>query len=399
MIVRFAGINDNRGSALMAVLIVVAALLFVSAALLDLSLNEQKIAAHQEKEISLYYLAEAGVEAGIAALKEDYMFQGPLTGLLNQGSYRVRFAPLPRNRRLVISTASRQGKSFDLSVVAGLNPAYEQGLLVSRHLKIENVDICGSCHVNNDLHIGGSNRVRGADFEESVFSHSGVLPRFTEPEAELLIGGRLYTSAAQFNDPALIIDPLVLPSLDLDLLEKKICCFIENSSPDVILNALSGSYPGEDRIQVNGNLLIAPEEGQIFDFKGLLVVRGNLEISTYQGGGVNFSGALLVEGSAIINGDINRDSGDRSVLLAAGDDISIKDFKAPLLFGGDLVIFSGGDVQIVSTERSEFDIRGAIFAAGLSLEKCSLYHVPSVVTEFRDLLPGYEVIIREWISP
>ena len=394
-----AGVMEECGSTLVAVLILTAALLILSGALICLSLNEQKIVAYQEQELSMYYLTEAGVEAGIAALNADYSFEGPLCGLLGQGSYRVEISPLPYDRRLVTSTGQLHQRSLKLSVVAGPNPLYEQALLVSEHLKIENVDIYGSLHVNQDLQIKGSNRVIGTDSSEGVFSYSEDPPRFLTPYGDILIGDKLYTSAAGFDGRTMKVDPIPLPSLNFEALEREIQFFLEPPPSTITLTAAPACYPQANRIQVNGNLLIVPGESQEFTFDGLLVVRGNLEIQPRQGGAVNINGKLLVEGDASVKGEINQDSQDNSVILAAGGDIFIEGFEAPLVFGGNLLIFSRGEVIIGPCKLDRFDLRGAIIAEKLLLEKCRLYYVPEMLTDFKDLLPGCGVFIREWIRP
>ncbi|HHX86760.1 MAG TPA: hypothetical protein GX693_01120 [Firmicutes bacterium] len=394
-----AGLMEERGSTLVAVLIFTAALLFLSGALLCLSLNEQKIAAYQEQEVYMYYLTEAGVEAGIAALNADYSFQGPLCGALGQGSYRVEIGTLPYNRRLVTSTGHLHQKSFNLSVVAGPNPLYEQALMVSDHLKIENVDIYGNLHVNKDLQIKGSNRVVGTDSSEGVFSYSGDPPWFLTPYGDILIGDKLYTSSAQFDGRTMKVAPIPLPSLDFEALAGEIQCSLEPPPSTITLAVAPACYPEHNRILVNGNLLIAPGEGQEFNFDGLLVVRGNLEIHPRRGAIVNINGMLLAEGDAIVKGEINQVSPDNSVILAACGDVFIRDIEAPLVFGGNLLIFSRGEVNIGPSKLDRFDLRGVIIAKKLFLEKCSLYYVPEMLTAFKDLFPGCRVVIREWIKP
>ncbi len=398
---RFAGVMKERGSALAAALIVTAALLFLGGALLSLAVNEQKIFAHQERELTLYYLTEAGVEAGLAALGADYFFQGPLCGLLGRGSYTVEINPLPDNRRLVTSTGRLQQKSLKLSVIAGLNPLYEQALLVSDHLEIENVDIFGNLHVNRDLQVKGPNRVIATAAAAGLFSYSKDPPQFIGPSGSLLVGDRLYTSTAGFGGggQAMKADPIAWPALNFEALERKIQCFLDPPPSTITLTATPACYPQQNRIQVNGNLLIAPGEGREFDFDGLLVVKGDLEIHQRKGGAVNFNGCLVVEGDATVKGEINRDSRDFAVLLAAGGDILLRDMEAPLLFGGTVLLFSGEEIKIGPCELDTLHIRGALIAKKLALEKCCLYYAPEAPATLKDLLSDRGVIIREWIKP
>lgn len=93
--------SKQNGLVLAVLLLFSSALLLLGSALLSYSLNEMIIAAYQEEEIRLYYIAEAGLEVGLAALRRDFTHRERITGTLNGGTFQVDFtAPSPLVRRI-----------------------------------------------------------------------------------------------------------------------------------------------------------------------------------------------------------------------------------------------------------------------------------------------------------
>lgn len=92
--------------ALVLVLVFTALLLVLSSALLTNAVNEMLIANYNSDDIRLYYLAEAGVEAGIATLREDFSYSDPLSGTLGAGHYQVNFLAVNTDCKEIVATAS-----------------------------------------------------------------------------------------------------------------------------------------------------------------------------------------------------------------------------------------------------------------------------------------------------
>ncbi len=113
MNVRFK--NEN-GMALVLVLIFSGALMVVGAALITHACNEKLIANYNTLDKRLYYLAEAGAEAGIAALQGDFYFSGELNGTLGEGSYTIIFTVVDQTQRDIISYALLDGYKRALAV-------------------------------------------------------------------------------------------------------------------------------------------------------------------------------------------------------------------------------------------------------------------------------------------
>lgn len=91
-------LQNENGMALLLVIIFTGALMVLGAALLSYALNEMLIADYHARDIGLYYIVEGGAEKGAAVLKEDFYFEGLLSGSLGGGSYRISFSDEYRHR-------------------------------------------------------------------------------------------------------------------------------------------------------------------------------------------------------------------------------------------------------------------------------------------------------------
>ena len=87
--------NNECGSVLVIILIFIAALLILGGALSIVTLSENFIAHNQEEDSKLYYITEAGIEAGVAALSRFYDYDGPISGSLGGGNYNVQVVDEP----------------------------------------------------------------------------------------------------------------------------------------------------------------------------------------------------------------------------------------------------------------------------------------------------------------
>ncbi len=105
--------QPERGMALVMVLVFIGALMLLGTVMLTYSFNENTIADYQARETTLYYLAEAGLEAGIAALGQDFDHQGQLTGTLTEGHFTVTFNTIDPTRRLVTAKATESNQGFE----------------------------------------------------------------------------------------------------------------------------------------------------------------------------------------------------------------------------------------------------------------------------------------------
>ena len=126
--------SDECGSVLVIVLVFVAALFLLGSALLIMTVTENIIAYNHERDIKLYYITEAGIEAAVAALNSCCDCDGPVCGSLGGGSYYAEivdepglgeehpyFERLPlqlaEGERLVISTGELEESSLVLAVI------------------------------------------------------------------------------------------------------------------------------------------------------------------------------------------------------------------------------------------------------------------------------------------
>ena len=112
---------NNRGMALVLVLVFTAVLLLLGAALLNNAVTEKIIAGYQKQEFQQQYLAEAGLEAGIALLQEDFYYNQVLTGTLMDGSFRVSFETGGAGGRRIRSAGTVDGYTVELQIEVFLN--------------------------------------------------------------------------------------------------------------------------------------------------------------------------------------------------------------------------------------------------------------------------------------
>ncbi len=122
---------SESGSILIIVIILAASLLIIGGALLTLAWSENLIACNQEQESRLYYITEAGIEAGAAICCCD---SDDISGSIGGGSYAVRVVKPPglpegddwcdelphrlaAGQRLVISEGSLEGNVMIMAVI------------------------------------------------------------------------------------------------------------------------------------------------------------------------------------------------------------------------------------------------------------------------------------------
>jgi hypothetical protein len=127
----FLGQKD-QGMALVLVLIFTAALMILGTALIYYAVNEKLIANLHVLDIRLYYIAEAGAEAGIALLQEEFGYKGTLNGTVGGGSYAVTFHSIDKNCRNIVSVGQLNGYSRTISVSMELKGESEGQSVVVR---------------------------------------------------------------------------------------------------------------------------------------------------------------------------------------------------------------------------------------------------------------------------
>lgn len=106
----------------MLVLVFTAVLLLLGAALLTNALNEMLISGYQKQELQQQYLAEAGLEAGIALLQADFYYNQVFTGTLMGGNFRVTFENSGAGSRRIRSAGTVEDFTYVLQIEVNLNP-------------------------------------------------------------------------------------------------------------------------------------------------------------------------------------------------------------------------------------------------------------------------------------
>jgi hypothetical protein len=110
----------NQGMALVLILVFTAALMVLGAAIITFAVNEKLIANYNALDIRLYYIAEAGLEAGIAVLQEDFYETSVISGTMGGGSYNVSFISIDTYSRDIVSVGELNGYTRTLYVTMEL---------------------------------------------------------------------------------------------------------------------------------------------------------------------------------------------------------------------------------------------------------------------------------------
>ncbi len=108
--------RDHQGMALVLVLVFTAALMVLGTALISFAVNEKLITNYNSLDIRLYYIAEAGAEAGITILKQDFNYSGELHGVVGGGTFLVSFKTISSHLREIIAVGTLEDNSKKLKV-------------------------------------------------------------------------------------------------------------------------------------------------------------------------------------------------------------------------------------------------------------------------------------------
>ncbi|OPL11143.1 MAG: hypothetical protein AVO34_03365 [Firmicutes bacterium ML8_F2] len=116
MAFKYGIISGEKGMALVLVLVFTGVLLIIGGAMINFALNEQLITNYQAQDFQKYYLAEAGLTAGLAALGQDYSCEGLFEGSLGGGTYQVTITASDPLTREITSSGSYEGCSCLLAI-------------------------------------------------------------------------------------------------------------------------------------------------------------------------------------------------------------------------------------------------------------------------------------------
>ncbi|MDZ4133456.1 MAG: hypothetical protein U1E11_10005 [Dethiobacteria bacterium] len=107
---------DEQGMALVLVLVFTAALMVLGTALISFAVNEKLITNYNSLDIRLYYIAEAGAEAGIAILKQNFNYSGDFNGAVGGGTFTVSFKTISSHQREITAVGTLDDYSRKLKV-------------------------------------------------------------------------------------------------------------------------------------------------------------------------------------------------------------------------------------------------------------------------------------------
>jgi len=369
-----------KGSVLVYLLVGTAGILVLGAVLLALSTTEHLISYNGDRQIKAHYLAEAGLDVGIAALSQNFLYHQDITGELDGGTYAVSSEVLSATRRRITSTAHVHGASATRQAVVSLNEFYKKSLMVANKLTIVNVNVYGYVHVNDTLHVSGQNQILD-DNENDLpggFTYANLPPQFEAADSTLGIvqddgsGGRTvvtYTKSTPSTEWTVFEgEYLPMPGIDFEK-------FAGEAELIYAGNTTFTSAPPADKVLVEGNLTISPQDN--FVYNGTIVVRGTVKI----------------------DGRINEGFDDNLFLLVARDDISIKKVSNTVIIGGKALLFTNSNINISGSDLERFTLRGAVLAEQVDLRDCDVIFDPTVFIDYNDYLPGFGLEVEEWSWP
>ncbi len=111
---RYKVTRAQKGSALVFVVVLCAALLLLGTYLLDLNSVDLQIAVNQRDSLQAYYLAETGIESALAVLREyDPYYTGNSTTTLSEGNFNIIVSAQEQafgGRRVTITSNAQAGR-------------------------------------------------------------------------------------------------------------------------------------------------------------------------------------------------------------------------------------------------------------------------------------------------
>lgn len=424
--------HTDNGSVLVLVLVLTAALLVLGGALIVYATSDATISHHQKKDTRLYYIAEAGVEAGVAALSKNYNYTATIVSEIQNGTYTVDFIipwhhdfpELEADERVIISQGELDGKTLTLRVVVKQHPLKGKAIMVAKKLQLTDVNIFGGLHVNDHLQVHNrrSNMYPvsiGEGEEEEVLT-----PDLTWSERiDFIGGGTLWIY--DYDDEGNLMPIYELPSTEGELEELRIPRIpfpkinFENFRRETQetltsrnLPVVPDSYPEVNRYYYNGNLDINPSKHDpLFDFDGMLVVDGNVSISPrHKSVPIYLGGIVVARGNIIVDGRVNppidgRHVDSRLLLVSQEGSIdvgrrTVEDGDEHLFLGGHILLFAREAINIQHPKPNErYTIRGSLVSGfDIDLRQVDLYYDPDVFDQAVDTL-GLGVVIKEWLKP
>lgn len=372
--------ENKSGMALVMVLVFSSTLLLFGAALLTYSFNEKIIADYQEEEVRLYYIAEAGLEAGLAALRRNFSHQARISGTLNGGSFQANFAtPAPGKRSITsIGALGRYRKTVTLIAERDLLAGCER--LTADFIYLQQAAVYGGIHVNGQL---------WAEQRHSLISgdlfHRDRVPPLIAPGATLEVSGSTAPAA-----------PLPLPRIYFEQLAGRTTRVI----PGGLLHRPPAGYPAHTHFLVEGDLVIAPQAGETFDFTGLFYVQGDLTLLPAAESTLLLEGVFAAEGDVTIQprAPLNNAGWPRNLILLAGGEITVLAEDSQPQIGGTQIFYSRTAIRLQGgSADAPLLLQGVALSGRLYLQNCSLHYRPALLTDYAGLLPGLGQLRTEWV--
>ncbi len=393
--------DNERGSALLLLLVVTVVLQILAAVFMVTALTESRIARQHELGIRLHYIAEAGLEQALAMKRVDFGFTGasgpfPCGG----GSYSVLVTPDPENPALqhrIDSTGELGGLRLTLGALVEQRELFGKALLTNE-LRINGVALGGAVHCNSRLRIGSpANRL----LPGGALTYSCPLQGIGwAPGAALAVGEESYREKNPLPG-SWRRDPLALPQVNLEQITARYRFTGLNGSQEW----RQAPYCEGERayLHLDGALTISPGAGEQFDFSGILLVDGDVRIGG--SGTITLEGLILSGGTIAVTNRVNDGGEGRAVVLAAEGDLQLfgtaEECTENPVFGGDLLLFSRRGAVTIGHQQmkgEQFAMHGIVLAKKIAVCNCILTPPPDCGV-WSEYFPAYGLVVTEWLQP
>ncbi|MCK5510771.1 hypothetical protein KAI65_04505 [Candidatus Parcubacteria bacterium] len=372
--------KQQKGIAIILVILITASLMLLSLYLLNFSLTEKLIAKSQTLGNKAYYLAEAGINEMVWLIKNDSEYQtkfetesswATTTSRVdpfgaNTGSYSVTLTNTSPAHGEILSTgtislSSGEGSQRAVKILV-YKPMGQSGIASSSGYADGNIDISNSLvnFINGDAHSNLVFTINGSSVVNIDANLKAVGNYIEATTATVNLGGDFY-AANMPNGPATEIP---MPAVDFNSADpnsyKNRATIIYSASDFDDLMGINQVLTLTDPITyVTGNVDLKGDQTLIID-EALLIVEKDFTIGFKEDGHSRTGPSNLIIQSA---------SGTPAGILA-GRHVDFKQYTEIVDIYG--VVYATDSMNLVGIDSytTQFDVRGGLLARKLTISSC-----------------------------
>ncbi|MBS4020819.1 MAG: pilus assembly PilX N-terminal domain-containing protein [Dethiobacter sp.] len=404
--------RNDKGSALIIVLVAVAVFSFLGVSLLNVSMAGIHVSRHFANGDKAYYAAEAGIEKAIAYLSKEFNYQFDNELNENETDFFVEVLKPSGNSRFITSTGTAEGKTRTINVLVEIQPLYSNALLSTSNITMHNSNVIGTVRASgsvsmNDSEISrnDSNGINGSvhaitfafSGNNSVsdwlsFKSDGNNPvSFSGQSSNVFIGKPSPKTYYHSNRGEMIEDGMYDPDLELPVI------------PPIDFSVYTNDIANNPHewVVIEGGGVYKVEGGAPPEWEGKKIfINGNkLEIGGSYDENFIFEGLIVVTGQLQVKGQINKDVEARAIFVVDKNVDFIP--GQPVQMGGRNLFYSNADIFVRSSnDGTRIKAKGIFIArANLRLRGVELEYNTDMLLLHSHLLPGLAPVKYQWINP